>query len=135
MARAVRFLIIVSGSHYGDVAPETVTGRLASVGMWMQELETPWSIVHGGAPGVDAVAASWAAATGVDVGCIEADWATAKAWAGPQRNRKLLEVAQRALDNGWAVRLEAFPSRLSKGTWDMKRLCEANGILTKVTVA
>lgn len=117
-----RVLIVVSGSHHGDVPPEHVIGWLNSDRFWLDFLGVPsLSVLHGAAAGVDAAADEWARSLGIEVAGVAADWDTLGQAAGPVRNGKMLDVALRAQSRGWIPILRAFPSPRSKGTWDMLR--------------
>lgn len=129
MDRAVRFLIAVAGSQLDDVPEHLVTGRLTIVATSMEMVGAEWSMLHGGASGVEAVAATWAASHGIECGAVEA----AGIFAGPMRNRRMLDLMLDALGQGWAVRLECFPTSVSTSAWELVKLCQGNGISYTVT--
>lgn len=132
MPRAVRFLIAVAGSSLGDVRPEVVTRRLQTVATSMAMAGIEWSVLTGGAPGAETVAADWAAAAGVEVRRLPPPPAN-DPWGELRRNQDMLGWMGKALEQGWAVRLEAFPSRLSSDVREMVKLCRANGYPTETT--
>ena len=49
------------------------------------------TLIHGGAPGADALAASWALANGLSILSFVADWKTHGRAAGPIRNQQMIE--------------------------------------------
>ena len=75
-------------------------------------------LVHGGAPGADAIAAWWALAREVEQDRHPAEWKTHGRGAGPIRNQEMVDSG---LDG-----LVAFPG--GNGTADMTRRCEAAGV-------
>lgn len=129
MGRAVRVLIAVAGSQLDDVPEHVVTRRLAIVATSMAMVEIGWSMLHGGAPGVETVAAAWAVEHGIECLAVEASGM----FAGPKRNRLMLDLMLDALGQGWAARLECFPTSVSTSAWDLVKLCKANGISYTVT--
>lgn len=75
-------------------------------------------VIHGAAPGADALAAEWARERGCVIVAYPADWARGRA-AGPLRN-------QRMIDDGRPDGVVAFPGR--RGTADMVRRALAAGL-------
>lgn len=71
-------------------------------------------VVHGGARGADALAASWAASRGIAVEEVKADWKRHGRGAGPKRNQQMAEAG--------ADLCVAFPG--GSGTADMVRRAE-----------
>lgn len=87
----------------------------------MDEYGRPHQLVHGGGRGVDAQAAEWAEALGVDVVWFRANWNRFGRRAGPIRNQEMVDYAR----NKDAVCI-AFPRVDSIGTLDcMLRAGEA----------
>lgn len=78
-------------------------------------------VIHGGAPGADTMAGSWASAFGVRCETYDADWSLGPK-AGPIRN-------QRMIDEGKPDLVVAFPG--GKGTADMVRRAKKAGIPVK----
>lgn len=128
--RAVRFLIAVTGSQLGDVPEHVIGRRLAIVATSMAMVDVGWSMVTGGATGVDQVATKWAAEHDVEHRAVEA----VGLFAGPQRNRLLLDLMRSAFDQGWAARLECFPTDASASAWELVKLCKGNGFPYTVTM-
>jgi len=77
------------------------------------------TIIEGGAHGADHCAASWADDRGVSRQTYEADWENHGNFAGPMRNKRML-------DEGKPDLVIAFPG--GKGTEDMKRKARKAGI-------
>jgi hypothetical protein len=79
----------------------------------------PYTIIHGDAPGADALAASWGRLRHLEVISFPSDWDRHGNAAGPLRN-------QRMLDEGKPDAGVAFPG--GRGTADMCRRLEAAGL-------
>lgn len=75
-------------------------------------------LLHGGASGVDAAAAAWARAAGVEARAFPADWSGGRS-AGPARNRRMLREGQPDV-------LLAFPG--GRGTDDCVRAAGELGV-------
>lgn len=73
----------------------------------------PSRVLHGGAPGADALASRWAYEHGVDLEIHGALWGQLGKRAGPLRNQTLADRL------GADDVLLAFPSQRSRGTTDM----------------
>lgn len=69
-------------------------------------------IIEGGARGADRWAYQWADSSGVDTATFEADWENQGSFAGPMRNKRMLEEGRPDL-------VIAFPG--GRGTADMVR--------------
>ena len=82
------------------------------------------AIVHGGACGVDMVAAFWATGSGVLQERHDADWDEYGKAAGPRRNREMVDAG--------AHLCVAFPRRSSIGTWDCIRQAANAGIPVRI---
>ena len=76
-------------------------------------------IIHGGASGADAHAASYANALGVPVQAFQADWDSHGKAAGPIRNQQMI-------DEGHPNLVVAFPG--GRGTANMMKLARAAGL-------
>jgi hypothetical protein len=99
--------LICGGRLFADPAMfDDVMARL--VGMW----GCPSKLVHGGAPGADAMADVWGKRKAIEVVAMPADWAGKGNAAGPLRNEDMLERHK-------PKRVIAFPG--GKGTADMVR--------------
>lgn len=96
-------------------------GHVQAMREAFKELPKDTVIVHGGAPGADALAADVANEFGFRVIEISADWHKFGNAAGPIRNQWIV-------DSG-ADKLFAFPG--GRGTNDMITKCEAAGIPVK----
>jgi hypothetical protein len=81
----------------------------------------PTEIIHGGAPGADAIADMWAMANKIPVSMYKAKWEKYGRAAGPRRNQQMLEEAKPDV-------VVAFPG--GKGTADMVRRAKKAGITT-----
>ena len=78
-------------------------------------------VIHGAAPGADAIAGEEADCLGLRVMSFPADWNGLGRSAGPIRN-------QRMIDEGRPSIVFAFPMQGSRGTWDMVRRARTAGI-------
>jgi hypothetical protein len=76
-------------------------------------------IIEGGAKGADQLAAIWSDKPGVDLERFEADWENQGSFAGPMRNRRMLEIGQPDL-------VVAFPG--GRGTANMIRQARKAGV-------
>ena len=108
-------VLITGGRDFDDVGLLTETlDRLHA--------ETPFAcLIHGAAKGADRLAGQWAQNNGVEEIACPANWKLHGRWAGPVRNKLMLEEHQPDL-------LVAFPG--GKGTANMVGLAEKAG--TKV---
>jgi len=75
-------------------------------------------ILHGNAPGADALADNWACGNGIDRVIFPATWALGRK-AGPLRNQRMIDIGKPDL-------CVALPG--GKGTADMVRRCKKAGI-------
>jgi hypothetical protein len=75
-------------------------------------------LIHGGAPGADTLANTWAAISGVPVKRFIAFWQTEGKAAGPRRNKRMLDYGPDLV--------VAFPG--GKGTADMIAQAEKAGV-------
>lgn len=75
-------------------------------------------VVHGGAKGADALAASWAASRGIPAQAFPADWKRHGRGAGPKRNQQMADAG--------ADLCVAFPG--GGGTADMSLRASKAGI-------
>jgi hypothetical protein len=76
-------------------------------------------IIEGGAKGADQLAAIWSDKPGVDLERYEADWENQGAFAGPARNKRMLEIGKPDV-------VIAFPG--GRGTADMVRKARKAGV-------
>jgi SLOG family YspA-like protein len=83
-----------------------------------------WTIVHGGAPGADALAGEWASAAGYREEVHPAPWNLYGAAAGPRRNARMVA-------RGADICL-AFPMVGSRGTWNCVELARLAGIEVRI---
>lgn len=130
---APRFLVAVVGSTRADVAPELVHARLDAIDRSMRLVGTPWSLLHAGRPGVEAAAAAWADAHGIEHAAATDDSPAAHWDPAAAANRAMLALLRRADEAGWATRLEAFPGRLGGHAWDLVREVAGAGLNHQVT--
>lgn len=82
-------------------------------------------IIHGGATGADYLADKWAVANWVPIKEYKADWDKHGKAAGPIRNQQMLDEEHPDV-------VLAFPTKRSKGTWDMVRRAKKAQIRTIV---
>lgn len=82
-------------------------------------------VIHGAAPGADALADDLCTALGISATAYPADWRSHGKQAGPIRN-------QRMLDEGKPNLVLAYPTPTSKGTWDMVRRARRAGVIVHV---
>ena len=82
----------------------------------------PLTLIHGGAPGIDTMAAEQAEVLGWKGEYkFPAEWAYFGSAAGPVRNKEMLHTVRPDI-------CLAFPSKDSRGTWHMVKLCEGADI-------
>ena len=79
------------------------------------------TLIHGGAPGADSLAASWAQVRGIKTEAFIADWLKYPKSAGPIRNRQMLDLGRPDL-------ILAFPG--GAGTAHMVRIAREAGKYT-----
>jgi len=77
----------------------------------------PLTVIHGAAPGADAIAGKWARDNGHTELAFPADWAR----HGAIRNQQMLLEGDPDI-------VVAFPVKESRGTWDMVRRAENAGL-------
>ena len=82
-------------------------------------------IIHGGAKGADDLADQWALVNWTGLEIYKADWSKYGKAAGGIRNQQML-------DEGKPDLVIAFPTKNSKGTWDMVRRAKKAGVETIV---
>jgi hypothetical protein len=104
-------VIVCGGRDFDDYA--LVANTLSGLPM------RPTVIIHGGARGLDALAAIWAKTRRIAVEEFPADWKTHGRAAGPIRNRRMLKEAKPDL-------VVSFPG--GAGTRDMVRQARAAGV-------
>lgn len=105
------YVLCVSGSRDFDDYALMKNALIAVIG----ERGRPQRIMHGGAPGADALASRFAYEQKINLDILGAHWGTYGSKAGPIRN------AWMATKLYTGDILVAFPSGHSKGTWDMVR--------------
>lgn len=76
-------------------------------------------LIHGGARGADDLADRWAGSCGIHIEMYEADWENQGSFAGPMRNKRML-------DEGKPDLVIAFPG--GRGTADMVRKARRAGV-------
>ena len=112
----MRYILVCGGRDYAD------RNRMTEV--LSERLNEGDTVVHGGAPGADALAGDIAGRVlGHTVVVHPADWATHGKAAGPIRNQKMLD--SHPIDE-----LIAFPG--GRGTQDMVRRAQDAGV--KITL-
>lgn len=106
-------VLVCGGRNYNDHARvAAVLDKLhAEVGISL--------IIQGGARGADELAFGWARANGVEEIQFDADWENQGSFAGPARNKRML-------DEGRPDLVIAFPG--GKGTADMVRKARKAGV-------
>jgi len=120
-------VLVCGGRNYADKAKVYATlnalcldrgmkGDEDAYGNWMPK---DMRIIHGGAPGADALADDWAVVNWVPVDEFKADWTMHGPAAGPIRN-------QHMLDEGKPDLVVAFPG--GRGTADMVRRARDAGV-------
>lgn len=60
----------------------------------LQERRPIGLVIHGGAPGADALAGEWAQSRGIAVQVFEALWKSQGPSAGPLRNQRMLDIGR-----------------------------------------
>lgn len=89
-------------------------------------------VVHGGATGADAIAHSAALGMEIDTLVMHAKWHEFGKRAGPERNERMADYAQRRRNEGDDVECFAFPMGEARGTRDCIARMRAHGIRTTV---
>lgn len=125
------YVLLVTGSRHAPLHPvwETLSGVKERNGV-------PFLLVHGGAPGADEHADSWAKTYGVPVLRMDALWDAEGNAAGPKRNVRMLGIccdlvtAQPDLGRQTVLRACAFPAPSGRGTQHMIRLLKAAKVPT-----
>lgn len=111
--------MLISGSRHAD------RRHFDLVESKIREHLTPYDqrVIHGGARGVDRIAADYARLRKLEVIEVPAAWATMGRAAGPFRNAEMLEL----LTPGETIL--AFPAAdvTSAGTWDLMRQAASRG--------
>ena len=106
-------VLVCGGRAYSDVA------RVAAV---LDKLHAEAGIdliIQGGAAGADRLSFNWARSNGVAGETFEADWENQGSFAGPARNKRML-------DEGKPDLVIAFPG--GRGTADMVRKANRAGV-------
>lgn len=127
--------ILVTGSRFIDAAGaafvrDTIAAMVMEIDNALSDPRPDIVFVHGGADGVDKVAALWAvarASLGIAVephSIAPADWAAHGKYAGPKRNAAMVALG--------ADLCLAFPRKDSKGTWGCIRLAADAGIPVRI---
>lgn len=99
---------------------------------------SPWAgmtvdvLIHGDARGIDRIAHRWALQGNATPVPVPARWRELGRKAGNVRNHRMCNMLTAARDDGERVGCLAIPSRWSRGTWHMVRLCQAEEIETFV---
>lgn len=108
-------VLVCGGRNYDDVA------RLSAVLNKLHSEAGVDKIIEGGANGADRLARQWAYAQDVSCDTYEADWENQGAFAGPARNKRML-------DEGKPDLVIAFPG--GRGTADMVKKARKAGVET-----
>lgn len=106
-------VLVCGGRNYRD------HDRLFSVLDKLHKASMVSCIIQGGAKGADALAFDWASSRMVDVDHYPADWENQGTFAGPARNKRMLEEGRPDL-------VIAFPG--GRGTADMVRKARRAGV-------
>ena len=106
-------VLVWGGRDYSDHA------RVRAVLTKLHEANGIDALIEGGANGADRLARLWANAFGVPVETYEADWENQGTFAGPARNKRML-------DEGKPDVVIAFPG--GRGTADMVRKARRAGV-------
>ena len=83
-------------------------------------------LVHGDCKGADKIAAQVAKGLNIKVKAYPAQWNIHGRAAGPKRNQLMLD------DNPDIELVVAFPTKKSRGTWDMVRRAEKKKIKVRI---
>lgn len=90
-------------------------------------------VVHGGARGIDALAARWCEQTGIEQRVFQANWSEHGKSAGPMRNHQMVDCVLFHRSRGAEVECLAFPAANteSRGTVNCIVTAKRAGIPTK----
>jgi hypothetical protein len=127
-----RVAVIVSGDRHGQ-GPEW--NRAVFHVLLNAIIDTEWSVViHGAAPGIDAMAGDIGRAHANAVIPMPAQWTTLGKAAGPHRNRLMLNALLALRDVGYEVAILAFHDDLesSRGTKNMVGMARGAHVPVKV---
>lgn len=106
-------VLVCGGRNYRDI------GRVGAVlGKYHQSVGIE-VLIEGGAYGADRLAREWAQALGINIETYEADWENQGSFAGPARNKRML-------DEGKPDLVIAFPG--GRGTADLVRKARKAGV-------
>lgn len=105
--------LVIAGSRYFD-NPHTV---LPLIDILASDLD-PWTVLCGGAKGIDKLGGIWALMNDIDVDPYEADWTKYGKRAGPIRNAKMASNCDQVL----LIRMAD-----SQGSLSMKHEAEQRG--------
>lgn len=106
-------VLVCGGRNYGDV------DRVGVVLNRLHDAKGIDLIIQGGARGADEISAAWGSFNGVPVETYNADWENQGSFAGPARNKRML-------DEGRPDLVIAFPG--GKGTANMMRQARKAGV-------
>jgi aspartokinase-like uncharacterized kinase len=106
-------VLVCGGRDYSDIV------RVFSVLDKLHREAEIDCIIEGGAKGADRLALEWAGQSSVPVETYEADWENQGSFAGPARNKRML-------DEGKPDLVIAFPG--GRGTADMVRKARRAGV-------
>ena len=106
-------VLVCGGRNYNDHV------RVAAVLNRLHSAKGIALIIQGGARGADELAYGWAKANGVEEIQFDADWENQGSFAGPARNKRML-------DEGKPDLVIAFPG--GRGTADMVRKARRAGV-------
>lgn len=109
-------VLVCGGRDYSDKARVYTVLAAYHGGAHEQRITT---LIEGGAYGADALAKAWAFYASVPVETYEADWENQGSFAGPARNKRMLEEGRPDL-------VIAFPG--GRGTADMVRKARRAGV-------
>lgn len=90
-------------------------------------------VIHGGAPGVDEVAARYLRPRSVAVHAVPALWELQGRAAGPRRNALMLELLLTYQKHGYEVAVLGFPLGRSPGTRGMLKMASEHQIRIEIT--
>ena len=115
-------VLVTGGRDHKD--PSLINATLD--GLFVAYTRDELLIIHGAAKGADTYAEQWAHKNHVATVSYPADWNANGKAAGAIRNQKMLDEMEPDL-------VMAFPTRHSKGTWDMVRRAQKQDVDVIIT--
>lgn len=91
-------------------------------------------LIHGGCSGVDTLSGEVGSKLGFEVEVYPAEWKKYGTYAGPKRNKQMIDKLLEYKNNGYEIKMLAFHDCIekSKGTKDCVNTASKNGIVAEI---